>query len=62
MRLLCASLHPLNKCAFCLLLAGRLDITYVDEALRVGRDDKGHTFVLERAARSDAADAGIAEA
>ena len=41
---------------------GRLDITYVDEALRVGRDDKGHTFVLERAARADAADAGIAAA
>ena len=40
----------------------RLDITYVDEALRVGRDDKGNTFVLERAARADAADAGIAAA
>ena len=39
----------------------RLELTYVDEALRVGRDDKGHTFVLERAARSDAADAVLAE-
>lgn len=26
----------------------RLDITYVDDTLRVGRDDKGNTFVLER--------------
>jgi hypothetical protein len=30
------------------LRCARLELTYVDEALRVGRDDKGHTFVLER--------------
>ena len=40
----------------------RLELTYVDEALRVGRDDKGHTFVLERAARADAADAALGDA
>jgi hypothetical protein len=34
----------------------------VDEALRVGRDDKGHTFVLERAARDEAADAALEDA
>ncbi|CAN8076587.1 unnamed protein product [Agarophyton chilense] len=28
---------------------GYLDITYLDESLRVGRDSKGHIFVLERA-------------
>lgn len=28
---------------------GWLELTYVDELLRVGRDDKGHSFVLERA-------------
>jgi hypothetical protein len=28
---------------------GWLDITYVDSELRVGRDDKGNLFVLERA-------------
>ncbi|CAN6438992.1 unnamed protein product [Victoria cruziana] len=28
---------------------GWLDITYVDEDLRIGRDDKGNLFVLERA-------------
>jgi hypothetical protein len=28
---------------------GWLDVTYVDEELRIGRDDKGHLFVLERA-------------
>lgn len=27
---------------------GWLDITYVDSELRVGRDDKGNLFVLER--------------
>lgn len=27
---------------------GYLDITYVDETLRIGRDDKGHVFVLEK--------------
>jgi hypothetical protein len=27
---------------------GWLDVTYVDEEMRVGRDDKGHLFVLER--------------
>lgn len=29
---------------------GWLDVTYVDEEMRIGRDDKGHLFVLERAA------------
>lgn len=28
---------------------GWLDITYVDDELRVGRDDKGNIFVLQRA-------------
>ncbi|XP_031485582.1 fibrillin protein 5 homolog [Nymphaea colorata] len=28
---------------------GWLDITYVDEDMRIGRDDKGNLFVLERA-------------
>jgi hypothetical protein len=27
---------------------GWLDVTYLDEDLRVGRDDKGHVFVVER--------------
>jgi hypothetical protein len=27
---------------------GWLDVTYVDDELRIGRDDKGHLFVLER--------------
>lgn len=27
---------------------GWLEITYVDEAIRIGRDDKGNIFVLER--------------
>lgn len=27
---------------------GYLDITYVDDELRVGRDDKGNLFLLER--------------
>lgn len=27
---------------------GWLDITYVDAGLRIGRDDKGNVFVLER--------------
>jgi len=27
---------------------GHLDITYCDQDLRIGRDDKGHIFVLER--------------
>lgn len=27
---------------------GWLNITYVDETLRIGRDDKGNIFVLER--------------
>ena len=29
--------------------AGWLDITYVDERYRVGRDDKANVFLLERA-------------
>ncbi|KAJ6837767.1 putative plastid-lipid-associated protein 7, chloroplastic [Iris pallida] len=28
--------------------AGWLDITYVDESIRIGRDDKGNIFILER--------------
>ncbi len=28
---------------------GYLDITYIDATHRVGRDDKGHVFLLERA-------------
>jgi len=27
---------------------GWLDITYIDDTLRVGRDDKGNVFLLER--------------
>ena len=34
---------------------GWLDITYVDSELRVGRDDKGNLFVLERAQKAAAA-------
>jgi hypothetical protein len=34
---------------------GWLDITYVDSELRVGRDDKGNLFVLERAQGTAAA-------
>jgi hypothetical protein len=33
---------------------GWLDITYVDDELRVGRDDKGNLFVLQRAAAAAA--------
>jgi hypothetical protein len=33
---------------------GWLDVTYVDEELRIGRDDKGHLFVLERDVSADA--------
>jgi PAP_fibrillin len=29
--------------------AGWLDITYLDDRLRVGRDDKSNVFLLERA-------------
>lgn len=28
--------------------SGWLDITYVDESMRIGRDDKGNIFILER--------------
>lgn len=35
---------------------GWLDITYVDNELRVGRDDKGNLFVLERTKEPQAAD------
>jgi hypothetical protein len=31
---------------------GWLDITYVDSQLRIGRDDKGNLFVLERAQKA----------
>ena len=27
---------------------GWLEITYIDETLRIGRDDKGNVFLLER--------------
>lgn len=33
---------------------GWLDITYVDSQLRIGRDDKGNLFVLERAQKAAA--------
>ncbi|XP_074295548.1 fibrillin protein 5 homolog [Silene latifolia] len=32
---------------------GWLDITYVDEEMRIGRDDKGNIFILERAKDQD---------
>uniref|UniRef100_A0A0A9DG32 Plastid lipid-associated protein/fibrillin conserved domain-containing protein n=1 Tax=Arundo donax TaxID=35708 RepID=A0A0A9DG32_ARUDO len=32
---------------------GWLEITYVDESLRIGRDDKENIFVLERADPSE---------
>ncbi|KAJ3675135.1 hypothetical protein LUZ60_004177 [Juncus effusus] len=32
---------------------GWLEITYVDESLRIGRDDKGNIFVLERSNRPE---------
>ncbi|KAL0908330.1 hypothetical protein M5K25_022819 [Dendrobium thyrsiflorum] len=31
--------------------AGWLDITYIDDSMRIGRDDKGTIFVLERVAQ-----------
>lgn len=48
-----AKLQSLFDANFDLLLSifnpeGHLDITYCDQDLRVGRDDKGHIFVLER--------------
>lgn len=47
------ALEALFKQNYVLLLSifnpeGWLDITYVDQELRVGRDDKGNIFVLER--------------
>lgn len=32
---------------------GWLDITYVDDTMRIGRDDKGNIFILERPRDSD---------
>ncbi|MFS7948887.1 putative plastid-lipid-associated protein [Helianthus anomalus] len=32
---------------------GWLEITYVDETLRIGRDDKGNIFILERSNQTD---------
>ena len=37
-----------HHCRHPSLARRRLELTYVDAALRVGRDDKGHVFVLER--------------
>jgi hypothetical protein len=47
------ALEALFKQNYALLLGifnpeGWLDITFVDQELRVGRDDKGNIFVLER--------------
>ena len=46
-------LETLFRANYALLLSifnpdGWLDVTYVDAELRVGRDDKGNIFVLER--------------
>lgn len=46
-------LQVLFKANYDLLLSifnpeGYLDITYVDDELRVGRDDKGNLFLLQR--------------
>ncbi|GBF91412.1 hypothetical protein Rsub_04152 [Raphidocelis subcapitata] len=47
------ALEALFRANYDLLLSifnpqGWLDVTYVDEEVRVGRDDKGHVFVVER--------------
>ena len=47
------ALEQLFKQNYDLLLSifnpdGWLDITYVDQEMRVGRDDKGNIYVLER--------------
>lgn len=51
-----SQLQTIFEANFDLLLSifnpqGHLDITYVDTVLRVGRDDKGNIFVLERVAQ-----------
>ena len=48
-------LQALFQANYALLLSifnpeGWLDITYVDDELRVGRDDKGNLYVLQRGA------------
>lgn len=40
--------------------SGWLDITYVDDELRIGRDDKGNVFILERAPAAPPAAAALA--
>lgn len=47
------ALEALFRANYDLLLSifnpqGWLDVTYVDEEIRIGRDDKGHVFVVER--------------
>lgn len=47
------ALEQLFRANYALLLSifnpeGWLDVTYVDEEIRVGRDDKGNVFVVER--------------
>lgn len=49
------ALEQLFKANYQLLLSifnpeGWLEVTYLDEELRIGRDDKGNVFVVERAA------------
>ena len=49
------ALEALFKANYALLLSifnpdGWLDVTYVDDEMRIGRDDKGHVFVVERIA------------
>jgi PAP_fibrillin len=52
-------LQSLFQANYALLLSifnpeGWLDITYVDDDMRVGRDDKGNLFVLQRGASTGA--------
>jgi hypothetical protein len=58
-----AALEALFKANYVLLLSifnpeGWLDVTYLDGELRVGRDDKGHVFVLEKKESGDSGDGG----
>jgi len=58
-----SALEALFRANYDLLLSifnpqGWLDVTYVDEELRIGRDDKGHLFVLERCGGSAGSDRG----
>jgi hypothetical protein len=48
-----AALEQLFRANYALLLSifnpdGWLDVTYVDDEIRIGRDDKGNVFVVER--------------